>query len=121
MHYACQLLPPVAPMHYACRELLCSKYIEKMSQELRQNMMFSPKSKLFTKENVFVQINRKNMEIFRDFSSSKTFLVNQNQFIWLPKPNFSRPKTFVCQNQFLVPHKVVDQNRIFSPKILLVC
>jgi hypothetical protein len=38
------------------RDFICSKCIKKMSQEIHQNMIFSPKNKLFTKEN-FVQIN----------------------------------------------------------------
>jgi hypothetical protein len=37
-----------------CRELLCITCIRKMSQEIWQNIIFSPKNKLSTKENVFI-------------------------------------------------------------------
>jgi hypothetical protein len=59
-YYACRRPLPEAPMHYACWELLFSKCIRKVSQEILQNMIFSPINKLFTKENVFILIYPQN-------------------------------------------------------------
>jgi hypothetical protein len=78
-------------MHYACWRPLPLLRIKKMSQYIRQNMIFSPKNKLFTKENVFVQINPQEYGNFSRkcnlykkkmlWKSFESYLVDQ-------KPNF---------------------------------